>query len=705
MSLFKELKRRSVIRVSAAYVIIAWLLIQVLELAADSFEAPAWVMKMIITAAAIGFIPAALFSWAFELTPEGIKKDSEVDKSNSDTSHTAKKLDYVTIAAALGVAGLFGWQQINPPTSIPSSESVFPAEAGIQSDTAIVGPRLRGEDVEGSGETNSASQAALTLGVAVLPFTNLSQDENNAFFAGGVHEDVLTYLSRIDQLRVISRTSMLKIAEHGMGIKDIGKHLDVSHVLEGSVRRAGDQVRVTVQLIDATNDEHLWAENYDRELDDIFLIQTEIAKAIATQLKTELSPKEQESLSNYPTINIKAYDLYSKSREIIKVWRGADTFREMIPLLEQSLVLDPNFLEAKVMLAMAYGRLNWIGVDSEGTYLAKAKALTDNIVKTHPNTSQAYQALGNFQYTIERDYQAAFNMFQKALVDNPNDSELLLLVASAHKRLGQFDQGIPILRKLYSLDPEHSSIGSELGLQLWGAGQLNEARQKFKEVLAKSNSLSVRSQLASLNFKEFGEVEKFQELLEPLTKAELLFSSVAYTKMQVTSENVDEYLQLLKQEKDNSSKLLINLYSAILLTLSNEQARAQEIANKAISNFELKGELSNTTKEEYLDLMRLACFAKDTDKFTAYEKRYQQLDWKEKLNVASNLNYSLALAECGQIQKAWEQIQTDKESPLADVTDWSLVFDPIYSYYFSELPEYQALKKKMLAIKAARDAQ
>jgi TolB-like protein len=191
-------------------------------------------------------------------------------------------------------------------------------------------------------------------GVAVLPFENLSEDPANAFFAGGVHEDVLTHLSRIGGLRIISRTSMIKIAERGLDVPEIGRQLGVSHVLEGSVRRAGDQVRVTVQLIEAATDNHLWAENFDRKLDDIFAIQSEIAQSIAAQLKTELSPEEISRIAQAPTDNLEAYDLYLKARELNRSWLGADGFDRQRVLLEQAVAMAPDFLDGPARIRKAF---------------------------------------------------------------------------------------------------------------------------------------------------------------------------------------------------------------------------------------------------------------------------------------------------------------------------------------------------------------
>ena len=244
MSFFEELKRRNVIRVGIAYGVASWLLLQIADLVMDNIEAPAWIMHVMMLFVGLGFIVSLVIAWAYEMTPEGIKREADVVREESVTHYTAKKLNFITLGAIVLLIALLLADRFMPA----GNEVAGPAQTVVATEPA--------NDV---AETDSEAFTQLARGVAVLPFANLSEDPNNAFFAGGVHEDILTNLSRIADLRVISRTSMLKIAEQGLGIQEIGQQLDVSHVLEGSVRRAGDQVRVTVQLIDASNDDHLWA--------------------------------------------------------------------------------------------------------------------------------------------------------------------------------------------------------------------------------------------------------------------------------------------------------------------------------------------------------------------------------------------------------------------------------------------------------------
>ena len=247
-SFLGELRQRNVIRVGLAYAVAAWLIAQVADIVLESFEAPSWVMRALLTALAVGFLAAVLLAWVFEITPEGIKRERDIDRNGTSRYRSGRRLDFaiiglLSVALAYFIAS-HDWRP-DPVTAVSAADK----------------------------------------SIAVLPFDNLSASEENAFFASGVHEDVLTYLAKIGDLRVIARSSVQPYAGDQRGIAAIAAELGVAHVVEGSVRRAGNRVRVTAQLIDAATEEHLWAENYDRDLDDVFDIQTDIARAIVTALQ------------------------------------------------------------------------------------------------------------------------------------------------------------------------------------------------------------------------------------------------------------------------------------------------------------------------------------------------------------------------------------------------------------------------------------
>ena len=699
MSLLNELKRRNVFRVAAAYVVIAWLLIQVLGIAADSFEAPVWVMKMIITGVVIGFIPAVLFSWAFELTPEGIKKEKGIASDDSVTNITAKKLDYITLAAAVGVLGLFGWQQMNPvsrlaPITVESTESL----------TELVDTQTKPVSLLPVNAINTA----LTLGVAVLPFANLSEDPNNAFFAGGVHEDVLTQLSYIRKLRVISRTSMMKVAELGMEVREIGKHLGVSHVLEGSVRRAGDQVRVTVQLIDATTDEHVWADNFDRKLDDIFTIQSEIAEKIAAQLKAELTPEEIVQIEQVPTNSNEAYDLYLKARDLERVWRGADTFKDMLPLLEKAIALDSDYLKARVKLVEVYGRLVWTGSDPSGEYRVKAKETLDYILANYPDSVDAFRAQSNYLYTVNRDYVGALKWMKKVLLVHPNDTGALLRAASCYKRLNNFTQGLPLIQKAASLDPEHAAIANELSIHFEGAGFIEQAYAIDKlNIIKFPDDASINNSLAAGELNFFGNLDRFIELMAKRSPQELYRS--VYYEYTTTSENIDDIVKTIdeykKDENDCEIAFIDSRVADLLNTVGREQ-ESQKRAQLALDVFDkddasFDNFIANRKKQFYASMANLACLANDQAVFKRFEgimRSHKALEFNE-----GNLEYALAIAECGDIPRAWSMLYKDANAKgLRTVTPWNLALNPKYQRYFSELPEYQKMVADLQASKESK---
>jgi len=353
-----------------------------------------------------------------------------------------------------------------PGSTAAPADPNSPADARTDSNTNVI-----------AAATDEPEAKPIVLGIAVLPFGNLSPDPDNAFFAGGVYEEVLTKLSRIGELRVISRTSMERIAEDKLDVGEIGARLGVSHVLEGSVRRAGDQIRVTVQLIEAATDAHIWAENYDRKLDDVFAIQSEIAIAIADQLKLTLSPELQADLSEQPTRNQAAYALYLRALEEGRTWRGSDGFKSMIELLEPAVAADPDFLQAKVLLAEAYGRMKWTNSDPDGSFAEKARHMVAQIVQRWPDHPQSHIAQGQLLYNLERDSAGALTHFEAARNQLPNDVALLHSLSGSLKRLGRAPEFLAVTRQALALDPESSAVIGELLFALLQNERLDEAAE------------------------------------------------------------------------------------------------------------------------------------------------------------------------------------------------------------------------------------
>ncbi|MFU8895278.1 MAG: tetratricopeptide repeat protein [Gammaproteobacteria bacterium] len=480
--LWAELKRRNVFRVAAAYAVAAWLMLQLADILLDNFGAPDWVFKSLLVFLAVGFIVALFLSWAFELTPEGVKRAAEVTPPPGE-ARPRKPIDGWIMAGLLVVI------------AVMVGERVWFADGGDQRPSAAPEAALeRAAEPTATMTIPAVPEAELVRGIGVLPFTNLSPDPDNAFFAGGIHEEVLTRLSRIADLRVISRTSMERIALEGLGIPEIGRRLGVSHVLEGSVRRAGERVRVTVQLIEAASDEHLWAENYDRTLDDVFAIQSDIALAIADQLQVALNPQQQASLGERPTDNAAAYELFLRAVDEARVWRGAEGFRAIIGLLEPAVALDPDFLDARVRLVEAYGRMAWLGEDPGGEYAAKARAQLDEITRRWPDRPERRLAQGYFTYTVAEDYEKSLAEFRALEATWPNDARVGIYAAASLKWLGRTEDYLAAARRVLALDPENSVAHGEVLIALRQSARGEEAIEFAEQALRRfPGNRSIRS--------------------------------------------------------------------------------------------------------------------------------------------------------------------------------------------------------------------
>src|SRR5438477_1677635 len=318
---FAELKRRNVYRVAVAYAVVAWLLIQAASILFPTFEAPAWVMKVFVTIIILGFPVALVFSWAFEITPEGIKRESEVAPDQSITPHTGRKIVGITLVLAVIAAGLMIFHFLRPTSATkPTNEP-------------------------------SASEPISEKSVAVLPFENLSDEKSNAYFAEGIQDEILTRLSKIAALKVISRSSTQKYKSAPDNLREVGKQLGVANLLEGSVQKVANAVHVNVQLIRVATDEHLWAESYNRKLDDVFGVEGEVASAIADQLNAKLTGSEQKAVTEKPTQNVAAYDSFLRGIGS-ETPLTADSAKMAAIAYTEAVRFDPKFALAWARLAL-----------------------------------------------------------------------------------------------------------------------------------------------------------------------------------------------------------------------------------------------------------------------------------------------------------------------------------------------------------------
>lgn len=341
MSFVAELKRRNVIRVALAYVVASWLLVQVMEIAADAFGAPDWVLKLLITLLAVGLVPLLVFAWVYELTPEGIRKEAEIEPAESVTAHTAKKLDLAVIVLLVGALGMFAVVHFGGVGQVGER----PPE--VAQDEMPNVPADHQAEVSGAPE----------LSIAVLPFANMSADPENEYFADGLSEELLNVLAQVDGLKVAGRTSSFHFKGRNEDLREIGEMLGVANILEGSVRRQGDRVRITAQLIQASDGFHLWSDTYDRKLDDIFAIQDEIAEAVASALRVTLLGEAGSNAGPRPgpesrSIDPEVYSRFIAAKARIGT-RNADKVLEAVGILQEVTEQAPGFAQGHAALAIA----------------------------------------------------------------------------------------------------------------------------------------------------------------------------------------------------------------------------------------------------------------------------------------------------------------------------------------------------------------
>jgi TolB-like protein/Flp pilus assembly protein TadD len=411
---FEELQRRKVYRVAAAYIIAAGFIIQIASAVLPAWELPNWTLRLVVVLLLIGFPIALIVSWAYDVTAQGIRATPTVAAPGT---HRRRNL---ILLIATGVI-----------VSVAAGFFLLPRAAARKIDKSI----------------------------AVLPFQNLSDQKENAYFADGIQDDILTNLSKIGDLKVISRMSVMSYRGEGMrNAREIGKALGVAALLEGSVRRVGNRVRVNVQLIDANNDEHIWAEDYDRDLTDVFAIQTDLAQKIASTLQAKLSPNEKERLDYRPTQNSDAYLLFLQAHEYAnRTDMFHDTSLKAEPLLEGAIKFDPNFALAFAKLSMVE---SWVyhSFDPVPARREKARLNADEALRLQPDLPEGHLALGFSYYYGDHDYERALAEFEIARRGLPNESEAYLAIGSIQRRQGKWAESTANLEKAAALDPKNINI-------------------------------------------------------------------------------------------------------------------------------------------------------------------------------------------------------------------------------------------------------
>src|SRR5438874_6781017 len=409
---FKELQRRKVYRVAAAYIIAAGFIIQIGSAVFPAWDLPNWTLRLVVVLLLAGFQVALILAWAYDVTPQGIQATPA-----SPGTHRRRNIVALT-AIGLAVSAVAGF---------------------------FLFPRASGRGIEKS--------------IAVLPFQSLSDEKENAYFADGIQDDILTNLSKIGDLKVISRMSVMSYRGDALrNAREIGKALGVGALLEGSVRRAGNRVRVSVQLINANNDEHIWAEDYDRDLTDVFAIQTDLAQKIASTLQAKLSPNEKEQLDRQPTKDPNAYLLFIQAHDYAnRPEHFRDDSLKAEELFEQAIKLDPKFAAAFAGLSMVESSI-YHSFEPTPARREKARLNADESLRLQPDLPEGHLALGFSYYYGDRDYERARAEFEIAKRDLPNEAEAYMAIGAIQRRQGKWAESNTNLEKAAALDPKNLSI-------------------------------------------------------------------------------------------------------------------------------------------------------------------------------------------------------------------------------------------------------
>ena len=449
---FVELKRRNVYKVAVAYAVVAWLLVQVATQVFPFFEIPNWAVRLVVLAIMIGFPIALVIAWAFELTPQGLKRTEDVDPA-AQTRTKSHTWIYVVIVGAVFSVGLF----------------------------------LLGR--YGFRDKKLVSNELPAKSIAVLPFENLSRDPDNAYFVDGIQDEILTRLSKISALKVISRTSTTRYTSHPSNLREIARELGVANILEGSVQRAEGAVRVNVQLIEAETDSHLWAETYDRDIKNIFSVESEIAQNVADALRARLLPEETARVANVPTKNPEAYDLFLKAEYFAnQIYSAvakdpAETARIAAGFYESAVAADPDFALAYARLSYLKARVYWYNTDPTPQAIDAARNAADRALALQPELAEAHLSMGYVHYWGRRDYDAALAEFDKARKSLPNSANVLTAIAFVHRRQGKIEQALDELKQSAALSPRDNLLAREVGSTLVYMRRYAEAISQYDRTL------------------------------------------------------------------------------------------------------------------------------------------------------------------------------------------------------------------------------
>src|SRR5256886_6827260 len=448
---FGELKRRNVYKVAIAYIVAGWALAQGLAQVLPVFAVPNWVIQLLVVLIILGLPVALGLAWAFEMTPEGIKRTEQVDEATA-AAHKKRAWLYVVIASAFATIGLFLLGRYTAPS--------------IQ----------------------NAASGGSQKSIAVLPFATLSDDRNDAYFADGVQDQILTNLAKVSDLKVISHTSVRQYktgAERNM--REIGRQLGVGYIVEGSVQRARDRLRINAELINAHTDSHIWAETYDRTAADLFAIQSELAQSIVTQLKAKLSPEQKAAIEERPTQDLDAFELYIQAKAVVDSYVNATDLRaallQALKSLDEAIKRDPNFVSAYCLAARANDLLFFFDLDPTPERITLAETAVNTALRLRPDLAEAHFARADFLFRCRRDYDRALEELAIARPGLPNSTPFFILSGYINRRRNHFPEAERDFSTALALDPRNPNAYNLLADTYVLQRRFREAIQTYERVI------------------------------------------------------------------------------------------------------------------------------------------------------------------------------------------------------------------------------
>jgi len=660
---FEEVKRRKVYRVAVAYVIAAGGIIQLGSAAFPAWELPNWALRLVIVLLLVGFPIALILAWAFDVTPQGIRATPDVA-----VPRTHRRRNVIMLVAT-GV--------------------IVSAIAGF-----FLLPRI-------------SSARKIDKSIAVLPFENLSDDKENAYFADGIQDDVLTNLSKIGDLKVISRTSVMPYRGRASNVREIGKALGVGAILEGSVRRVGNRVRVNVQLICTDTDEHLWAEDYDRELTDVFAIQTDLAQKIAQALQAKLSPGEKSQMERKPTENGEAYLAFVQAHNLSCAVEDLGKLKQSEQLYARAIELDPKFA-----LAIArYSQLeSWILHIFNPTRerRQKARVLAEQALQLQPDLPEAHLAIGFSYYYGDNNYDAALREFEIAQRGLPNESEVYLAVGAIQRRQGKWTESTANLEKAASLNPKDSWPLQQLAFNYQMLRNFDDANKTIDRALALEptalESLEVKLKLAIAEKGDFSVAEKAFDAVKsvPMTNEQKVKVAGARAGVFLLER---KYREALREAESLPDDLLVPIHPAalsgkyFLIGLARkalrDEAGARAAFLKAKDLLEAQLKESPDAEDIHVQLAKVLAHLGEKDAAVAEARRATQLRPESK-DAFSGPEIAAGVAEVhailGDNDRAIEILDGLLSRPSA-VTVQGLKVNPIWDPLRNE-PGFQALLNK-----------